>query len=71
VADDLEARIEEVAAKPASVTVDGQTVVMPKLPELIAADQYLASKAAAEAAHRGLRITKLIPPGARGREPGC
>ena len=68
-ADDLESRIEDVAAGPQEVTGDGHTVKMPKLPELIEADKYLASKTATGRPHMGLRITKLKMPGARGREP--
>lgn len=67
---DLTETIEDVAAGPASVTGDGHAVVTQKIPDLIAADQYLAGKEAADKPHLGLRIVKLKQPGARGREPG-
>jgi hypothetical protein len=68
-AEGLESRIEDVAAKPASVSVDGQSVSEQSINDLIAADKYLAAKAAAGKSHMGLRITKLKMPGARGKEP--
>lgn len=65
-ADDLESTIEDAAANPASVSVDGQTVQTRSLSELIEADRYLRSKEAAASGKRpgGIRFTKLIPPGA-------
>jgi len=63
---DLSSQIEEAAADPQSVTVDGQTVSSRPLSELIEADRYLASKAAARARKSGFRISKIIPPGMAG-----
>lgn len=63
-AEDLSDRIEEAAAAPASVTTDGFSVTNPRLSELIAADEYLTAKRAASKKHRGLRFTKIVPPGA-------
>jgi hypothetical protein len=40
----------------------GRTRARP-ISELIEADRYLASKDAAELPQRGMRITKLVPPG--------
>lgn len=34
------------------------------LQDQIAADKYLANKSGATKAHRGIRLTKLVPPGA-------
>ncbi len=55
--------IREAAQQPAEVSVDGQTVKQQPLPDQIEADRYLASK---EAAKKGLgvRMTKVVPPGA-------
>lgn len=62
------------AAEPSAVTVDGQSVQQRSVDELIAADRYAASKAAASAvstetgkkasAFRFLRFGKAQPPGA-------
>lgn len=65
-ADDLSQEIRDAAAGPQQVTVDGQTVQQRPLAELVEADRYLASKTAAAKNHRGLRFTKLVPPGATG-----
>ena len=47
-----------------SVTVAGQTVVQKDVDQKIAADQYLAAKYAAAKSPFGLRLSKIIPPGA-------
>ncbi len=47
---------------PKIATVDGMTAQAHDLPDQIAADQYLAAKAAARKKHRGIRITRLILP---------
>lgn len=49
---------------PKSATVDGVSVTQHSLPELIAAAKYLAAQKGAKQPHRGLRFTKLVPPGA-------
>lgn len=54
----------EQAQEPLEVQVDSERFKGHSLNELIDADRYLAAKAAAAKNHRGLRITKLIPPGA-------
>jgi hypothetical protein len=59
----IEDAIEQNALGPASVSVDGQTVVSKNIREQIEADNHLAGKEAAQKAHFGFRFTKLIPPG--------
>jgi hypothetical protein len=56
--------ITQAASEPRSATVDGVTVQQHPLGDLIAADKYLKGQAAAKTPSRGLRFTKLIPPGA-------
>lgn len=68
---DLADAITDLAAAPASAEVDGAKVKERPLPELIAADVHLQAKAGAARKTRGLRFTRLIPPGARGGEPKC
>ncbi len=63
---DLSEQIEDAAAGPKMVKADGVEVQAQPLKDLIAADQYLASKNAASQPHRGLRFTKLIPGGTNG-----
>jgi hypothetical protein len=63
---DLEQALRENAAGPAKAIVDGVNVEQHPLPDQIEADRYLASKKAAKAAGLGLRITRLVPPGAEG-----
>ena len=60
-----EEAIESVALGPKTVTVDGQTVIEHSLPDLIAADRYLQSKATQAAAPIGfgIRIQRMVPPG--------
>jgi len=57
-------RIEENAGDPKHVEADGVVADQHPLPDQIEADRYLRSREAAEKPHRGLRFTKLIPPGA-------
>ena len=58
---DLSDQIEDAAENPKKVDVDGTSVEAHSIPDLIEADKYLAGKTGAGKAHRGLRITKLIP----------
>jgi len=62
-AEDLEQNIRENAQGPKRAQGDAGSVEQHPLPEQIEADRYLASK---EAAKKGLgvRMTKVIPPGA-------
>jgi hypothetical protein len=52
------------AVGPASVTTDAGSMTQHSIPDQIAADKHLASKSAASKPLRGLRLTKLLPPGA-------
>ncbi len=62
--DDLEQSIQENALQPAKATGDSGSVEQHPLPDQIAVDRYLASKQAARSKRLGLRLTKVIPPGA-------
>lgn len=64
--EELEQAIKDNAAGPARAAVDGQSVEQHSLRDQIDADRYLASKEAVRRKDRGLRITRLIPPGAGG-----
>jgi hypothetical protein len=59
----LEDSIRENAQGPKQAQGDSGSVQQHPLPEQIEADRYLASKQAARA-RLGVRITKVIPPGA-------
>jgi hypothetical protein len=62
---DLAPQIEAaVVAGVQSTTVDGQTVTAIPIQDQIAADRYLASKAAVKNRNRGFRLAKIIAPGA-------
>lgn len=55
--------IEELATAAQVTESDGVKVQERPLPEVIEAQKYLDGKTAARKKHRGLRFTKLIPPG--------
>lgn len=61
--DDLANKIKETAASPAEAAVDGQSVKQHSLRDQIEADRYLSSKEASKKG-LGLRMTKVVPPGA-------
>jgi hypothetical protein len=61
---DLETKISDAADGPQTANVDGVSVTQRSLRELIEADQYLEAKKAARRKNRGLRYTKIVPPGA-------
>ena len=64
-APDLTPQIQAaVRAGVSSVTIDGQTATAVPIPDQIAADRYLATKAAASNRSRGFRMSKIIAPGA-------
>ena len=63
-ANDLEQSIRDNAAGPAKASGDSGSMEQHKLPDQIAADLYLCAKDAAKLKTRGLRFTKLVPPGA-------
>lgn len=62
-AEDLEQTIRENAQGPAKATGDSGSVEQHPLPEQIEADRYLATKEAVKKGRRGLRFSKLVPPG--------
>ena len=62
-ANDLEQTIRDNAAGPAKATGDTGSVEQHKLKDQIEADRYLASKEASKKG-LGMRMTKVIPPGA-------
>lgn len=62
--DDLDTTIRDNAQGPAKATGDSGSIEQHKLPDQIAADRYLAAKAAAKSKRRGLTFNKLVPPGA-------
>lgn len=59
---DLSQQIADGASGPQSVSSDGLMVVSQDPTKVIAADRYLAAKAGAKRAGRGIRFTKLLPP---------
>jgi hypothetical protein len=61
--DEIRDKISEVAQGPAAVRTDAGEVTAQDIESMIAADKYLAAKAAMSRANRGLRINKLLPPG--------
>lgn len=63
---DLDSTIEQNAQGPKRVMTDAASVTVEQhsLTEQIAADKYLASRSAASSPNRGLRFSKLSPPGA-------
>jgi hypothetical protein len=60
---DWDAIIEQVAAEPKSVSVDGQSVTNHDLSDLLDARDNDNTNTAIEQKQRGLRFTKLSPPG--------
>ncbi len=60
----MEDNIRGNAAGPRSAEVDGQKVEQHSLPDLIAADEYLASKKAIKSRTSGLKFSKLSHSGA-------
>jgi hypothetical protein len=62
---DLESVVEAAASGPQSTNINGTTVNQFPLKDLAdIADRQAAKKAAAKN-HRGLRFSKLVPPGAQ------
>ncbi len=62
--DDLEETIRDNAQGPAKASGDAGSMEQHSLQDQIAADRYLNAKRAAKAKTLGLRVTKIIPPGA-------
>lgn len=61
--DIIEDAIETTASGPSSVSVDGQSVQAQPLGDLIEAHKYASGDSGLNRNHRGLRFTKLVPPG--------
>lgn len=62
--DDVRDQIEENAQAPRRIQGDEGEIEEHSIPDQIAADRYLSGAAAAEHGHRGMRFTKVRPPGA-------
>ena len=62
--DDLTDTIRRTAAGPAAVNIDGNSVTAQDTLKQMAVDKHLASKAAVGKRGFGLRMAKMIPPGA-------
>lgn len=62
---DLSDRIETDALKPQSVTADGVSITRRSLADQIAADKYLADKAASADMSRTVKnlFSRIVPPG--------
>ena len=60
---DLEDNIRDNASGPKRAKGDSVEVEQHSLPDQIAADRYLNSKAAAKKKGLGIKLTKLSPPG--------
>lgn len=63
-ADDLEQTIRDNASGPAKASGDSGSMEQHRLRDQIEADRYLNSKKATKSKSRGLRLSKLVPPGA-------
>ena len=63
--EDLDQSIRDNAAGPAEAHGDSGGMKQHSLKDQIEADRYLASKKAAANKNRGLRFTKIAPPGAQ------
>lgn len=61
--DDLTNAIKQNATAPAEASVDGQSVKQHPLRDQIAADRHVSSRNAAKK-RLGIRMTRVIPPGA-------
>jgi hypothetical protein len=63
-ADELDDAIRTNAEGPKSASGDSGSMQQHSLPDQIAADRYLASKRASQSKGMGIRLTKVVPPGA-------
>lgn len=63
-AEELDKAIRDNAAGPAKAAVDGTSMEQHTLADQIAADRYLANKAARRNPAKALMRVKIIPPGA-------
>jgi len=64
VADELDNAIRTNAEGPRSASGDSGSMQQHSIPDQIAADRYLASKKASQSKGLGIRLTKVVPPGA-------
>ena len=62
-ADEVQTAIETAISKPKSVSADGMSKTAQSIPDLIAADKYLASKRSAASGGLGIRLGRFVPPG--------
>ena len=62
--DDLDIAIKTNAEGPKQASADGVNIQQHSLADQIAADKYLAGKKAMSRPPFGLRIAKIVPPGA-------
>ena len=62
--EEIDKTIEENAKGPKRAKGDSVEMEQHGLTDQIAADRYLASKKAAKSKGLGLRVSKLVPPGA-------
>ena len=62
--EELESAIRQNAQGPAKASGDSGSVEQHSLRDQIEADRYLSSKKAAKTKNAGLRLKKLVPPGA-------
>ncbi len=62
--DDIEQQLRENASSPKRARGDSGEMEQHSLSDQIAADRYLNSKKAARSPKGGLRMTKIVPPGA-------
>jgi len=61
--DEVSNKLAEAAIGPKRVRTDAGEVAAHDLDQIVEADKYLAAKAAAKTASRGLRFNRIIPPG--------
>lgn len=61
--DEVRDAIKSTATGPKRVRTDAGEVESQDIEQQIAADKYLAAKAAMQTKGRGLRINRLLPPG--------
>lgn len=62
---DLSGTIQSGAANPVQAAQDGLSAQQQPLPDVIAADKYLAAKQANQVAPFGIRIGAIVSPGAQ------
>ncbi len=63
-ADTIIEQLGTVAVNPAEMETDGLKVKEQTIPDLIAAAKFLGAQGGSATPARGLRFTKLVPPGA-------